>query len=307
MNYEQENPLPMAEPAAPQEPVPLIPYGWLRALLFLIVYVFLSVGIASAIAIFSGGRVQLGKELDSPQEMAVQAVLLGVLLLQTWFFRRVVDRRSFMSLGFSIDKTIARHMFHGALWGIGLMTVPFLVFLTYGYLTVTDAVFHPGSLITLFFTLLFAAAIEEILCRGYLLRNLMNSMNRYVALAVVSLLFALMHGGNANLSWVGMLNIFFAGILLGIYYIHRRNLWFPISLHLFWNFFQGGIYGIPVSGTTPPGVLQSVVSGDELITGGAFGFEASLPVLIMLAAVIVVLELVYRTKTEDKQPIQPIR
>ncbi len=73
--------------------------------------------------------------------------------------------------------------------------------------------------------------------------------------------------------------------MLGAIYMLTRRLWAAIGLHMAWNSVQGGVFGIKVSGTDVPGLLISKSSGSELLTGGAFGAEASLPAIILCTAV----------------------
>nr|WP_321412929.1 CPBP family intramembrane glutamic endopeptidase [uncultured Allomuricauda sp.] len=82
---------------------------------------------------------------------------------------------------------------------------------------------------------------------GVILRNFMESMNKYVALLVSALLFALMHAANPKLSLIGNINLFLAGVVLGLPYIYTKNLMFPIAFHFSWNFFQS-LFGFNVSG-----------------------------------------------------------
>jgi hypothetical protein len=96
---------------------------------------------------------------------------------------------------------------------------------------------------------------------------------------------------NPNFSWVAMANLFLAGYLLGVYYIHYKNLWFSIGMHFTWNFVQGPIWGSNVSGTSSEAVFTQQLSGNELINGGAFGFEASLVCAILMIVAIVGVEL----------------
>ena len=176
------------------------------------------------------------------------------------------------------------------------MILVFFVVMLFADLEIVSVQFPFGSLINLLLFLSMAAAYEEVLLRGYLLKNLMSSMNKYLALVLVSVVFAAMHGANPNVSLIGLVNIVLAGLVLGIYYVHRRNLWLPISMHIAWNYFQGPVLGVPVSGATTPSILTVTISGNELITGGDFGFEASLVTTVVLLVSMVVLHLIFRVR-----------
>lgn len=114
--------------------------------------------------------------------------------------------------------------------------------------------------------------------RGYLLgRMLRTRINKFLALFISSLIFACMHLLNPHVTWLSMLNLVLAGMLLGVSYLYTRNLWFPISLHLFWNWIQGPVLGYEVSGNQFGGsLLKLQLSNQTMINGGAFGFEGSI-------------------------------
>jgi uncharacterized protein len=124
--------------------------------------------------------------------------------------------------------------------------------------------------------------MEEILFRGLLFRFVEQWLGSIVALLVSALLFGLVHLGNPNASlFAGIAIAIEAGILLGAVYMITRRLWAVIGLHMAWNVTQGSVFGIKVSGTNIPGFLISETRGNSLLTGGAFGAEASLPALII--------------------------
>jgi hypothetical protein len=90
-------------------------------------------------------------------------------------------------------------------------------------------------------------------------------------------LFALLHLMNPNVAFLPMLNLVLGGLLLGASYLYTRNLWFPVSLHFFWNWIQGPVLGYEVSGNRFCETLFSLrLPANNLINGGAFGFEGSL-------------------------------
>ena len=72
--------------------------------------------------------------------------------------------------------------------------------------------------------------------------------------------------------------------MLGAAYMLTRSLWLPMGLHAAWNFAQGEIYDIPVSGTTVHGLVEARLSGPPLLTGGGFGLEASLIAIVIATA-----------------------
>jgi hypothetical protein len=118
---------------------------------------------------------------------------------------------------------------------------------------------------------------EELVFRGYILDNLMESFsNKWVALIISSVLFAAFHFTGPGIHTLAFLNLFLAGLLLGVNFLYTRNLWFSFFFHLSWNFFQGPILGFRVSGLVFPSLLQTETKGDLFITGGDFGLEGSI-------------------------------
>jgi membrane protease YdiL (CAAX protease family) len=144
--------------------------------------------------------------------------------------------------------------------------------------------------------MLIVAIGEELVFRGYLLNNLMESLNKYIALVISAAVFALVHGTNPDITDLATLNLFLGGCLLGINYIYTRNLWFAILFHFTWNFFQGPVYGFKVSGLHLPGILQQELHGNPIFTGGAFGFEGSVVATVLCCSCLFLLFLAYEKK-----------
>jgi len=122
-----------------------------------------------------------------------------------------------------------------------------------------------------------AAVTEELMYRGVLFRIIEGRLGTWAALGLTALLFGLSHLLNPNATLWGALAIAVeAGGMLGAAYVATRTLWLPIGIHFAWNFAEGGIFGTDVSGTnTPQGLLDGVLSGPSMVTGGAFGPEGS--------------------------------
>ncbi|EJL29019.1 CPBP family intramembrane glutamic endopeptidase [Novosphingobium sp. AP12] len=125
--------------------------------------------------------------------------------------------------------------------------------------------------------------VEEALFRGVIQRQLEAMFGTWTALAATSVFFGVAHLMNPGATYFAAFAIACeAGILLGAAYLVTRRLWVPIGLHMAWNFTQGWVFSIPVSGSKPPlGLLETRLSGPEWLTGGAFGLEASAVALVV--------------------------
>ena len=127
--------------------------------------------------------------------------------------------------------------------------------------------------------------MEELLFRGILFHFLERFGGSWFALALTSALFGLAHIFNDNATALSSFAIAIeAGVLLGGAYMLTRSLWVPIGLHAAWNFTQGEIYDVPVSGFDQHGLVTAKLSGPELLSGGAFGLEASVIAMVCATA-----------------------
>jgi uncharacterized protein len=124
---------------------------------------------------------------------------------------------------------------------------------------------------------LVAAVAEEVIFRGIVFRIIEDRSGTLVGLVVSAALFGLLHGANTGATVASTVSIALeAGVLLGLAYCAVRSLWLPIGLHFGWNFTEGGIFGASVSGGHSHGMLFFPLKGPVMLTGGAFGPEASL-------------------------------
>ncbi|GAB5351214.1 CPBP family intramembrane glutamic endopeptidase [Qipengyuania sp. 483] len=130
-----------------------------------------------------------------------------------------------------------------------------------------------------------AAFFEEILFRGVIFRFLEEFFGSWIALLISALVFGLVHWSNPNGTLLAGLAIALeAGILLGAAYMLTRNLWLAIGLHWGWNVVQGYIWDVSVSGIAVDGLVDAKPVGDPLISGGAFGLEASAIAMVVATA-----------------------
>ena len=292
---------------------PRIKNGFLRAIIFMPLWLIImglvqSIGVVlimmasgvdmanpdSAEALFSE------MSFDSP----VMLILTGFSLLGSfaalWVATKFIDRKPLMSIGLSV-KDKANEMLIGLGFALAFIGGLFLVLWLIGAINITGYVgFKPGVFIVS--VMLFMAAFdEELIFRGYILNNMMDSTsNRWIALAGSSLLFALLHSGNTNVwsTWVPMTELFAAGFILGISYTFTKNLWFPTFFHFGWNFFQG-LFGFEISGFNVDSwkIISHENTGNvpDIVSGGAFGIEGS---VITLSCTIICTYLIFKYYNE---------
>jgi len=277
---------------------PRIKYGWLRAVLFFIsFFIFIAVFDLIGIAIVSSISEYSFEEYISDTDLLMENKMMLLMMVSqlfgtlftVWIFQKFVNRESFTSIGLEFSG-YKDDFVSGLLLGIGLIVLGFGTLYIFNFLSVASIQF---SLIDqLFYLSLFAVVSlnEEIAIRGYILQNLSSSFNKYIALVLSSLVFMIMHIGNPNMSAVPLFNLFLAGLLLGVYCIHKNNLWFPIGAHITWNYFQGPVLGFEVSGNDVDSIFIQSLDGSELITGGEFGFEGSIILTVFMIIGIVYLD-----------------
>jgi membrane protease YdiL (CAAX protease family) len=134
----------------------------------------------------------------------------------------------------------------------------------------------PPWLVSLLVGGLGSAIAEELVFRGILFRVAEEGLGTWAALATSALVVGLLHIANrgaTNWSWVAI--AIEAGLLLGLVYHAFRSLPLCMGVHLGWNFVQGTVYGIPISGARIEGWLVSTRTGPDWLSGGSFGAEAS--------------------------------
>jgi len=101
------------------------------------------------------------------------------------------------------------------------------------------------------FIFFLVAVREEASLKGFMLKNLSRSMNKYIALVLSSLSYVYVQvnigisGIDLNMidetGIVPLLNLFLFSILLGLYCIYKNNLWFPIGMNFSWNYLKGPV------------------------------------------------------------------
>jgi uncharacterized protein len=205
----------------------------------------------------------------------------AALVFIYWLFVRFVERKPFAD--FALLGSVKETGF-GVLFGTLLFSAIVGIIALLGSYVVTGTN-DLSVLIPVFAMSLSAGVGEEIMLRGVFFRYAEDWLGSWAALALSAALFGALHLGNDNASPLAAFAIAIeAGVMLAAVYMITRRLWAAIGLHFAWNFVQGGIYDIAVSGFDTDAVLEAKMSGSELITGGAFGAEASVPAMVLATA-----------------------
>jgi membrane protease YdiL (CAAX protease family) len=203
---------------------------------------------------------------------------------------RIYVQRGIAGIGLQWDKASFFNLLFGCLGGVGgavLVLAGPLLFR--GARVVYDAGAETGIGSFCFVTvlLLFGAAGEEMLFRGYGFQVLLRALGAWTTILPVGVIFALLHAGNPHATWPGLANTAGFGILFGYAFLRSRDLWLPIGLHFGWNFTLP-LLAVNVSGLTMRLTgLRMEWSAGSLWSGGAYGPEASIltsGVLLLLFA-----------------------
>ncbi|MDZ7691837.1 MAG: type II CAAX endopeptidase family protein [Balneolaceae bacterium] len=245
------------------------------------------------LALLAAGQVMLGL-LGSPDGFLFDRIFSAfAFIVSTWVAARYLDGRSFHALGISLSKKWMRELGMGmAIGGLAIAFI-FLLHLLAGWIDFTGYGWqrgwnqmYPLPLFSYLLGMLLVGFYEELVFRGYQITNMIEgfassqSHTRYSVVGAILLsssIFGILHAGNPNSSIISTINIMFAGVVLALPYLITGSLALSAGLHAAWNFFQGGIFGLPVSGTSArSSLLQVRETGPDLFTGGQFGPEAGL-------------------------------
>jgi membrane protease YdiL (CAAX protease family) len=262
---------------------PRLRAGW-RLLTQTILLVILSI-VAGIIIFIPIGLFKIN--FDSPTAMlANELVMLFSITASIFLARKFLDRRPIVSLGLKLNQQAVLDVLvgivitffqMGLIYGIEI-ALGWTKFDGFAWQTESGLVVAEG-LGTWLVIFLIVGWQEELLSRGYHLQTLESGLNTFWAVLISSSVFGALHLSNPNASWISTLGILLAGLFLALPYILTRQLWLSIGLHIGWNFFEGVVFGFPVSGLETFRLLRHTVSGPDLWTGGAFGPEAGLLVI----------------------------
>lgn len=263
----------------------------LQFALYFVGSILLALALVSAVPLLTGSGNE--ENIAGLSLLLVGAASFTAALASVWVAGRFLDKRPLPEFGLRLDRGWWLDLAFGLLLGALLMSGVFLVELLAGWVSVSgalqasrDASFFPAILVPAAFFVCIGI-YEELVSRGYQITNLAEGLNYsglgaraavLLAWLLSSAFFGILHAFNPGATVVSTFNIMLAGLLLGTGYVLTGQLAIPIGLHITWNFFQGNVFGFPVSGIRTIGAtfVEVKQGGPALFTGGAFGPEAGL-------------------------------
>ncbi len=244
--------------------------------------------------------------MEKPGIMLISLFVTVATTLACIFYCCKIEKRSLSSMGFRKQGWLL-HYLKGYAIGTGMLVLCALILWLMGDLDFAFARKIPVLYILAFFVgFVIQGMSEEVLVRGYFMVSLTNRCHVAAAVGISSVAFAMLHLSNPGISPLALLNLTLFGVFMAVYVLRTDNLWGACAIHSAWNFAQGNLVGIRVSGTAQlPSVAIMRPQGEQaLFHGGEFGLEGGLIVTIVTLAAIV-LTLFLPQKARDAEAQQP--
>ena len=255
--------------------------GWLKSFLFIPLLLFSQI-FGVLVLLLSG--YELSEISSNTMNESIMIILeysgLVIVTIMIWLFMKYIDKQPLIEIGFQTQGRL-KEINYGIFLGLFIMAFAFIFLSSIGEIIFLSYSFDFNQILLSLALFIGVSFFEEIIFRGYMLKNLLESFNPFVALLISSLFFSLIHGSNPNVTTLGLCNIFLAGYFLGASYVFTKNLWFPIALHFSWNFFQS-MFGFKVSGLDSYSIIDFTIPQNNMLNGGEFGFESSYLSIIVL-------------------------
>lgn len=279
----------------------------LETLIAIAVFFFVAVGetvangiVKMLVAIIDPGSGTLGFAADTFETLAsLIATTAGTAV--AILFMVILQKRKLRTAGF-VKKNAVPHYLIGMVLGIVTFGLAILICSLTGTITISmSAGFSPLALVLLFLGYMIQGNSEEVICRGYMLVSASRRYPVFVGVIFNSLIFAAMHLANPGITVLAFVNLALFGVLMSLIFLKTGNIWMVSALHTVWNFVQGDVFGVLVSGGHTGDTILNTVSdpAKALINGGDFGLEGGLAVTIVLAVFITIFALIRPCKGVD--------
>ncbi len=219
-------------------------------------------------------------------DLALPNLFLTIIItIFAIIYCRSIEKRNLYSMGFTRKKAVSDYL-TGLFIGLLMFSVAVLIAFLCGTLTYNGFVLGDGIYLLLAFLagFIIQGMSEEVFLRGYFMISVANRSPILLAVLTNSVLFALLHIYNNGIDVLSLINLVLFGIFASIYTLKMNSIWGICAVHTAWNFVQGNIFGIRVSGMPVKASLFSFQAKEAgtIINGGAFGLEGGLAVTTVL-------------------------
>lgn len=245
-------------------------------ILFLIMQVVAALGI-SLLGLLGKNILNIDLKGDSLNI----AILISTLMvsLATYFFVKVYQKRTAKSMGLVSDNKIKSY-FLGIGISLIMLSLAFSLATLFGGYDIKINTKNVNPLVFVFFTFgwMCQGFEEEFIVRSAIMNYFASRSGVFVGIVANSLIFAILHLGNSSFNLLAFFNLFIIGLVFSMIFYLTDNIYTSAGAHSMWNFMQANIVGINVSGiiSSKNSIFKSNPTGYSLISGGAFGIEASI-------------------------------
>ena len=223
-----------------------------------------------------------------------------------FLYMKKIEGRSISQLGF-----IKHNSFKDYIIGffIGILSISIIIIILYltGDYTLSLAPNFLSSQIlfpvtAVVFSWIIQGASEEIITRGWLMHNIGAKYNVFTSILISSVFFAILHTKNSGINPIAFINLIIYSVFAALYVIRTNQLWGVCGFHSAWNWSQGNVYGVKVSGNPIPGghsIFNLSTSNNNIFTGGGFGLEGSIicSIVLILGMTILLISIKNKSKT----------
>ena len=234
--------------------------------------------------------VVLENKLSTPTSQSIAFLAIDVLgILLVILFCRYIERRPLVSMGL-VKTKIGKQYLCGIMLGVIVFSIVYILGCLFkGYrLNGINHEINPLLLFTFLVVYMVQGMYEELMCRGFLMVSISRKYPTLVGILISSLIFVLMHATNEGFTFIPAINLFLFAFFAAVLCLYTDSIWVVSAFHTIWNFIEGNIFGLTVSGMRmSESMLVTELSDNTLITGGLFGPEGGVPVTITVMLCII--------------------
>ncbi|MDY6065460.1 MAG: CPBP family intramembrane glutamic endopeptidase [Finegoldia sp.] len=255
---------------------------------------------------FSGNLTEVnltvGNLMEKYSDKFMVFSLFGTTIatLVMYMFARIYQKRNKASLGLTGENRVRNYLI-GALVGSAMLALVVIINVLIGHMSLSNNIGNVSFGVFALFIIgwVLQGFSEEFMCRAVLMNWLAAEKGVIFGIVVNALLFSLLHFGNSGFALLPAINLFLVGLLYSLMFYISDDIFLVGAAHSFWNFVQGNVFGVQVSGNSylENTIWKSQMNGQTIMNGGAFGIEGGLVcTVINLVAIIICIKIIWDRK-----------